>query len=139
LGNSYLARIVESEEGPEILYLCRQYDATQAVEMGLVNKVVPLENLEHVTLQWARDIQHSPLAIRCLKAALRSQRRPEGLLGAVFSGLPPIAFALSACHGSRGLVRKASSSRDGECCAARYERERQALADWDRSLARARR
>lgn len=73
LGSSYLARIVGQKKAREIWYLCRQYDAQQALEMGLVNKVVPLAELESETLQWAREIlQHSPIAIRCLKAALNA-------------------------------------------------------------------
>lgn len=73
LGSSYLARIVGQKKAREIWYLCRQYDAKQALEMGLVNKVVPLAELESETMQWAREIlQHSPIAIRCLKAALNA-------------------------------------------------------------------
>ncbi|MEM7385471.1 MAG: 1,4-dihydroxy-2-naphthoyl-CoA synthase [Verrucomicrobiota bacterium] len=73
LGSSYLARIVGQKKAREIWYLCRQYDAAQALEMGLVNTVVPFEKLEEETLQWAREIMaHSPLAIRCLKAALNA-------------------------------------------------------------------
>lgn len=73
LGSSYLARIVGQKRAREIWYLCRQYDADQALSMGLVNKVVPLAELERETLQWAREIlQHSPIAIRCLKAALNA-------------------------------------------------------------------
>lgn len=73
LGSSYLARIVGQKKAREIWYLCRQYDAKQALDMGLVNKVVPLAELETETMQWAREmLQHSPLAIRCLKAALNA-------------------------------------------------------------------
>jgi naphthoate synthase len=73
LGSSYLARIVGQKKAREIWYLCRQYDAQQALSMGLVNAVVPLAQLESETLNWAREImQHSPLAIRCLKAALNA-------------------------------------------------------------------
>lgn len=73
LGSSYLARIVGQKKAREIWYLCRQYDAKQALEMGLVNAVVPLERLEEETVAWAREIlQHSPLALRCLKAALNA-------------------------------------------------------------------
>lgn len=73
LGSSYLSRIVGQKKAREIWYLCRQYDADQAMEMGLVNKVVPLAELESETLKWAREIlQHSPLAIRCLKAAMNA-------------------------------------------------------------------
>ena len=73
LGSSYLARIVGQKKAREIWYLCRQYDAEQALEMGLVNTVVPLAELEAETVKWAREImQHSPLALRCLKAALNA-------------------------------------------------------------------
>lgn len=73
LGSSYLARIVGQKKAREIWYLCRQYDAQQALDMGLVNAVVPLADLERETMTWAREIlQHSPLAIRCLKAALNA-------------------------------------------------------------------
>ncbi len=73
LGSSYLARIVGQKKAREIWYLCRQYGAQEALEMGLVNAVVPLERLEEETLQWAREIvKHSPLALRCLKAAMNA-------------------------------------------------------------------
>ncbi len=73
LGASYLARIVGQKKAREIWYLCRQYDAVQALEMGLVNAVVPLENLEEETVRWCREmLEHSPMALRCLKAALNA-------------------------------------------------------------------
>lgn len=73
LGSSYLARIVGQKKAREIWYLCRQYDAKQALEMGLVNHVVPLAKLEEETLQWCREImQHSPMALRCLKSCLNA-------------------------------------------------------------------
>ena len=73
LGSSYLARIVGQKKAREIWYLCRQYDAQQALAMGLVNAVVPLAELEAETLQWCREmLAHSPLALRCLKAALNA-------------------------------------------------------------------
>lgn len=69
-GSSYLARIVGQKKSREIWFLCRQYDARQALEMGLVNAVVPLERLEEETVEWCREmLQHSPTAIRLLKAA----------------------------------------------------------------------
>lgn len=72
-GSSYLASIVGQKKAREIWYLCRQYNAQEALDMGLVNKVVPLEKLEEETLQWAREInEKSPLAIRCLKAAFNA-------------------------------------------------------------------
>jgi naphthoate synthase len=72
-GSSYLARIVGQKKAREIWFLCRQYDAEQAREMGLVNTVVPLERLEEETVAWCREIlTMSPLALRCLKAALNA-------------------------------------------------------------------
>ncbi|MSR44537.1 MAG: 1,4-dihydroxy-2-naphthoyl-CoA synthase [Phycisphaerales bacterium] len=72
-GASYMARIVGQKKAREIWFLCRQYDATAALEMGLINRVVPLAQLEAETVQWAREIlAKSPLAIRCLKAALNA-------------------------------------------------------------------
>lgn len=72
-GSSYLARIVGQKKAREIWYLCRQYNAEEALQMGLVNKVVPVEELEAEGVQWAREIlQKSPLAIRCLKSALNA-------------------------------------------------------------------
>lgn len=72
-GSSYLARIVGQKKAREIWYLCRQYDAKQALDMGLVNAVVPVERLQEEGEAWAREIlQHSPLAIRCLKSAFNA-------------------------------------------------------------------
>jgi len=72
-GASYLARVVGQKKAREIWYLCRQYDARAALEMGLVNAVVPLAQLEASGVEWARQIlRHSPLAIRCLKSAFNA-------------------------------------------------------------------
>jgi naphthoate synthase len=72
-GSGYLARIVGQKKAREIWYLCRQYTAAQALEMGLVNAVVPVRRLEAEGVKWAREIlQHSPLAIRCLKSAFNA-------------------------------------------------------------------
>ena len=73
-GASYLARIVGQKKAREIWYLCRQYDAKQALEMGLVNAVVPVDRLDAEGEQWASEIlRHSPLAIRCLKSAFNAE------------------------------------------------------------------
>ncbi len=73
LGSSYLARIVGQKKAREIWFLCRQYGAEEALEMGLVNTVVPIDQLETETLTWCREmLAHSPLALRCLKAALNA-------------------------------------------------------------------
>ena len=72
-GAAYMARIVGQKKAREIWFLCRQYDAAQALEMGLVNTVVPYERLEEETVQWCREmLANSPMAIRCLKAALNA-------------------------------------------------------------------
>ena len=73
-GSSYLARIVGQKKAREIWFLCRQYDAHQALEMGLVNTVVPLEKLEDTYVKWCQTImKRSPLAIRMLKRALNAE------------------------------------------------------------------
>lgn len=72
-GSSYLARIVGQKKAREIWYLCRQYNAQEALQMGLVNKVVPVDQLEAEGIIWANEIlEKSPLAIRCLKAAMNA-------------------------------------------------------------------
>ncbi|MBU8869584.1 MAG: 1,4-dihydroxy-2-naphthoyl-CoA synthase [Gemmatimonadales bacterium] len=72
-GASYMARIVGQKKAREIWFLCRQYDAGQALDMGLINTVVPLADLENETLVWCREmLANSPMAIRCLKAALNA-------------------------------------------------------------------
>jgi len=72
-GASYMARIVGQKKAREIWFLCRQYDAFQALEMGLINTVVPLNQLEEETVRWCMEIlANSPMAIRCLKSALNA-------------------------------------------------------------------
>ena len=72
-GAAYLARMVGQKRAREIWYLCRQYDAKEALAMGLVNAVVPLERLEEETVAWCREmLAMSPMALRCLKAALNA-------------------------------------------------------------------
>ena len=73
-GSSYLARMVGQKKAREIWFLCRQYNATEALAMGLVNKVVPVKDLETEGVAWAKEIlQRSPLAIRCLKSAFNAE------------------------------------------------------------------
>jgi naphthoate synthase len=72
-GSSYLARVVGQKKAREIWFLCRQYTASEALDMGLINKVVAIEALEAEGIQWGREIlAKSPLAIRCLKSALNA-------------------------------------------------------------------
>ena len=79
-GAGYLARVVGQRKAREIWFLCRQYGAKEALEMGLVNAVVPLDQLEAEGVRWAREVmQHSPTAIRCLKAAFNAET--DGLAG----------------------------------------------------------
>ena len=79
-GAGYLARLVGQRKAREIWFLCRQYGADEALGMGLVNAVVPLEQLEAEGVRWAREVlQHSPTAIRCLKAAFNAET--DGMAG----------------------------------------------------------
>jgi naphthoate synthase len=79
-GAGYLARLVGQRKAREIWFLCRQYSAAEALEMGLVNAVVPLAELEAEGVRWAREVlTHSPTAIRCLKAAFNAET--DGLAG----------------------------------------------------------
>jgi naphthoate synthase len=72
-GSGYLARIVGQKKAREIWYLCRQYDAAEALDMGLVNQIVPVDELEAEGVRWAGEIlTKSPLAIRCLKSAFNA-------------------------------------------------------------------
>ena len=85
-GASYLASVVGQKKAREIWFLCRQYDAQQALQMGLVNTVVPLKDLEAETVQWCQEmLQHSPLSLRLLKssfnAALDGQAGIQELAG----------------------------------------------------------
>lgn len=73
-GSSYLARSVGQKKAREIWYLCRQYNAQEALDMGLVNTIVPVEELEAEGIRWAQEIlMKSPLAIRCLKSAFNAE------------------------------------------------------------------
>jgi naphthoate synthase len=79
-GATYLARVVGHKKAREIWYLCRQYSAKDALDMGLVNTVVPLDQLEAEAIQWAREIlEKSPTALRFLKAAFNADT--DGLAG----------------------------------------------------------
>lgn len=108
LGSSYLARIVGQKKAREIWYLCRQYDAQQALDMGLVNTVVPLEKLEEETLQWCREmLEHSPLALRCLKSCLNADC--DGQMGLLdMAGNATLLYYMSeeAKEGKNAFVEK---------------------------------
>jgi naphthoate synthase len=79
-GAGYMARVVGQKKAREIWFLCRQYGAREALEMGLVNTVVPLAELESTTVAWCKEmLQHSPLALRCLKASFNAET--DGMAG----------------------------------------------------------
>jgi naphthoate synthase len=108
LGSSYLARIVGQKKAREIWYLCRQYNAQEALDMGLVNTIVPLEKLEEETLKWCREmLQHSPLALRCLKASLNADC--DGQMGLLdLAGNATLLYYMSeeAKEGKTAFVEK---------------------------------
>ena len=108
LGSSYLARIVGQKRAREIWYLCRQYDAQQALDMGLVNTVVPLDQLESETVQWCREmLAHSPLALRCLKSALNADC--DGQMGLLdLAGNATLLYYMSeeAKEGKEAFIEK---------------------------------
>jgi naphthoate synthase len=108
LGSAYLARIVGQKKAREIWYLCRQYDAKQALEMGLVNTVVPVDQLEEETLKWCREmLAMSPMALRCLKAALNADC--DGQIGLLdFAGNATLLYYMSeeAQEGRNAYVEK---------------------------------
>ena len=79
-GAGYLSRVVGQRKAREIWFLCRQYQANEALNMGLINGITKLEDLESEGISWAREIlQHSPTAIRCLKASFNAET--DGLAG----------------------------------------------------------
>ncbi|MGZ4197442.1 MAG: enoyl-CoA hydratase-related protein, partial [Solirubrobacteraceae bacterium] len=79
-GATVLSRLVGPKKAKEIWFLCRQYDANQALEMGLINAVVPVDRLEEETVQWCREmLALSPFALRLLKASFNADE--DGLAG----------------------------------------------------------
>ena len=108
---SYLARIVGQKKAREIWFLCRQYDAQQALDMGLVNTVVPLAELEDETVQWCREIlEKSPTALRFLKAAFNADT--DGLAGLQeLAGDATLLYYMTeeAQEGKRRLRREAQA------------------------------
>ena len=108
LGSSYLARIVGQKKAREIWFLCRQYDAKEALDMGLVNKVVPYEELETETLKWCREmLEHSPMALRFLKAAHNADC--DGQIGMLdFAGDATLLYYMSdeAKEGKNAFIEK---------------------------------
>ena len=114
-GASYLARIVGQKKAREIWYLCDQYDAREALEMGLVNKVVPLEQLEETYVAWAQKIiAKSPLAIRMLKSSFNAEL--DGQAGIQeLAGNATLLYYLSeeAKEGKNAFVEKREIGEEG--------------------------
>ncbi len=110
LGSAYLSRIVGQKKAREIWYLCRQYGAKEALEMGLVNCVVPYKDLEKETLKWCRQIlKHSPMALRCLKSAMNADcDGQQGLMD--LAGNATLLYYLSAeaQEGKKAFLEKRS-------------------------------
>jgi len=108
LGSSYLSRIVGQKKAREIWFLCRQYDAKQALDMGLVNTVVPIEQLEIETVSWCREmLALSPMALRFLKAAHNADC--DGQIGLLdFAGNATLLYYLSdeGSEGKRAYLEK---------------------------------
>lgn len=108
LGSSYLARIVGQKKAREIWFLCRQCDAKEALDMGLVNKVVPLSELEMETMKWCREmLELSPMALRFLKTAMNADC--DGQIGLLdFAGNATLLYYLSeeGREGKQAFVEK---------------------------------
>lgn len=107
-GSGLLARNIGQKKAREIWFLCRQYSAGEAADMGLVNEVVPLEDLEITTVSWCRRmLEHSPLALRMIKASLNAA--DEGIAGIQqLAGDATLLYYLTeeAQHGRDSYVKK---------------------------------
>lgn len=108
LGSAYLARIVGQKKAREIWFLCKQYTAKEALEMGLVNTVVPYERLEEETVKWCRKIlEHSPTALRFLKMAMNADC--DGQIGLLdFAGSATLLYYMTeeAEEGKKAFLEK---------------------------------
>ncbi|MBR1838857.1 MAG: 1,4-dihydroxy-2-naphthoyl-CoA synthase [Bacteroidaceae bacterium] len=107
-GASYLARIVGQKKAREIWLLCRQYTAEQAERMGMVNKVVPLDQLEDETVAWAEEmIQLSPLALRMIKAGLNAELDGQAGIQQLAGDATMLYYMLDEAHeGGRAFLEK---------------------------------
>jgi naphthoate synthase len=108
LGSSYLARVVGQKKAREIWFLCKQYSAQEALDMGLINHVAPLDQLEEVSLSWCKKIlEHSPTALQCLKSALNADC--DGQMGLLdLAGNATMLYYLSeeAQEGKKAFLEK---------------------------------
>ena len=107
-GASYLARMVGQKKAREIWFLCRQYSAAEAERMGMVNKVVPAEQLEDETVAWAEEMmERSPLALRMIKAGLNAELDGQAGIQELAGDATMLYYMLDAAQeGGRALVEK---------------------------------
>ena len=107
-GSSYLARIVGQKKAREIWFLCRQYSASEALDMGLVNKVVPLERLEDECVAWAETMmERSPLALRMIKAGLNAELDGQAGIQELAGDATMLYYCLDeAQEGGRAFLEK---------------------------------
>ena len=107
-GASYLARIVGQKKAREIWFLCRQYSAVEAEQMGMVNKVVPLDRLEDECVEWAeRMMEHSPLALRMIKAGLNAELDGQAGIQELAGDATMLYYFLDEAHeGGKAFLEK---------------------------------
>ena len=107
-GSSYLARIVGQKKAREIWFLCRQYSAEEALQMGLVNKVVPLAELEDECVLWAETMmERSPLALRMIKAGLNAELDGQAGIQELAGDATMLYYCLDeAQEGGRAFLEK---------------------------------
>lgn len=113
-GSSYMARIVGQKKAREIWFLCRQYTAQEALDMGMVNKVVPLAQLEEECIAWAREMmQHSPLALRMIKAGLNAELDGQAGIQQLAGDATALYYMLDeAQEGGRAFLEKRKPNWD---------------------------
>lgn len=107
-GASYLARIVGQKKAREIWFMCRQYSAIEAERMGMVNKVVPFEELENEVVLWAEQMmEHSPLALRMIKAGLNAELDGQAGIQELAGDATMLYYMLDEAHeGGRAFLEK---------------------------------
>ena len=107
-GSSYMARCIGQKKTREIWFLCRKYNAQEALEMGLVNKVVPLEQLEDEYVQWAEEMmQHSPIALRLIKAGLNAELDGQAGIQELAGDATMLFYMCDEAHeGSQAFLEK---------------------------------
>lgn len=108
LGASYLARIIGQKKAREMWYLCQQYTAQEALDMGLVNKVVPLDKLEDTTVEWAETMmERSPLALRMMKAGFNAELDGQAGIQELAGDATMLYYTLDeAQEGGRAFLEK---------------------------------